>query len=488
MSTDPLRYRTLPLLYLALAVIVVPIPASAQGEGSAADLPRWHLLLHAHAESGPDGDLDEQWKTQLGNLQRGAALEGFDAILYVEHLIAEWEWSPPLIRAFWRFRHRRPSVSRMGARRYFDELSAADARVPAVTLIGGVEAAPYYRWTGSPLDGSLTMHHWQRNLLVTDLPSPESYLELPVLGLRREWWATPGGWLWLALLLAGLAGTLIALNLLRWRLILLGLAAIMLMLWSGPPPSTPWSPYGPDPGWAPWQALIDSVRSAGGLALWTGVESADDRTVSGIHLQTPEHPEALVQTRGWNGFGALYPEGLRVYRPGSTWDRVLDDYLQTDREAAPWGWGELVLHYPSQLQIKGFDQVQTVLLAPGRSAAELLDALRHGRGYALWTTQEGVRMALDEFLVSAGGAEATHGGRLPGGMPVTVRVSWRWEGAGDQPARLRLIRDGEVVEEREGLAPGSLTFLLPAREDPSFLRLEMRSPDHILLSNPVFLR
>ncbi|MFO7768238.1 MAG: hypothetical protein R6W82_04700 [bacterium] len=488
MSTErPVYSAAAPWLYLLLSLVPAS-PASAQGPASPAGLPQWRLLLHAHAQTGPDGELDERWEAGIGDLQRAAALEGYDAILFTEHLVAEWEWSPPLIRTFWRYRHSRPSVSRLGTRRYFDTLAAADELVPAVTLIGGVEVAPYYRWTGSPLGGSLVMRDWQRNLLVTALADPPSYRGLPVLGLHRKATATPGGWIWLLLLIALSAGTLTALNHLRWRLTVAGLAGVLLMLWSGPPPSTPWSPYGPDPGWAPWQAVIDSVRSAGGLVLWTGVESRDDQRVSGVRILTREHPGALVGTRGWNGFGALYPEGLQAYRPGSWWDRALADYLRGGREVPPWGWGELVLHYPSQLRIKALDQVQTVLLAPDRSAPELLGALRHGRGYALWSTQEGVRMVLEEFRVRAGAGEATHGGRLPGGLPVTVRVSWGWEGGGDQPVTLRLIRDGRVAEERSGLAPGDLVFDLPGQKDPSCLRLEMRSRDHILLSNPVFLR
>ena len=488
MSTDRRRHRSIACLVIALFAVLPAGPVSAQGPGAQPDLPQWRLLLHAHADPGPDEDLGAGWQAHIEDLQLAAALEGVDAILFTEHLLAEWEWSPPLLRAFWRFRTSRPSVSRLGIERYFQTIDALDARVPALTLIGGVEVAPYYRWTGSPLTGSLVMHDWQRNLMVAGLSEPADYEDLPVLGLHRDLTATLGGWLWLLILVVIAVATLTALNHLRWRLTVVGGAGLALMLWSGPPPSTPWSPYGPDPGAAPWQAVIDSVQALEGLVLWTGVESADDRREAGVHILTPEHPEMLLATRGWDGFGALYPEGLRAYRPGMWWDRALQRHVQSGQGHPPWGWGENVLHYPSQLKIKGLTQVETVLLAPDRSRQELLDALREGRGYALWSTQEGVRMVMETFRVRSGDAAATHGGSLPGSGPVEVRVSWYWDGEGDRPVTMRLIGDGEVVAERDGLAPGTEIFRLPERARPSYVRVELKARDHILLGNPVFLR
>ncbi len=69
-----------------------------------------------------------------------------------------------------------------GIQRFLDEIQAVQQRHPNLMIIPGVEVAPHYYWTGSLLQGNLTMHNAQRNLLVIGLEKAEDYARLPARG------------------------------------------------------------------------------------------------------------------------------------------------------------------------------------------------------------------------------------------------------------------------------------------------------------------
>ena len=55
---------------------------------------------------------------------------------------------------------------------------------PELIIVPGIEVAPYYYWTGSIVERTLTMHNAQRNLLAFGLTKPEDYRSLPVSGTQ----------------------------------------------------------------------------------------------------------------------------------------------------------------------------------------------------------------------------------------------------------------------------------------------------------------
>jgi hypothetical protein len=188
-----MRIRILPLA----AILLLGPPATAE---TAAPDTTLAVLLHAHAlfdTYGAEGPV---------RLQQAAREAGIGAIVLTEQLVADWTWAPSFLRFFGGARLRRISVSSHGVARYFREVAEADRQVPEVTLLAGVEAAPYYRWSGAPWSGSLTMWDWQRNLLVLGLPEPSDYEHLPVVGLRSRLIASLRDLPWLVLVVGiGLA-------------------------------------------------------------------------------------------------------------------------------------------------------------------------------------------------------------------------------------------------------------------------------------------
>jgi hypothetical protein len=469
---------------LSLGLTILPVSARASTQADVGEeLPQWSVLLHAH------GALAQGWET-VADLQRAAAEHGISAVFLTEHLIAEWAWGPPLLRNLASFRRREMSMVRYGLERFFRDAREADRQVPGVKLIAGAEVAPFYYWTGSPLRRNLTMWDWQRNLLVLGLSSARDYAGLPVVGLRNSPVESWRDILWYLTLAAAMAGFLATINRLKYVRASFLLAIGLLLIGLGRPVPAPFSPYDSEAGALPYQTLIDAVNERGGLTLWSQIEAVDDRDTwwGGVH--TDAHPDMLVRTRQYGGFGSIYPATTRAESAGQQWDRVLGEYVRGERETPAWGWGELVLHYPDQLTSKTVWEVQTVLLAAELSEDALLEALRSGRGYAVRSTHSDGRLRLDRFEAGSAGGRAGSGEWLRAPEPAWVRAECSFTGTEAPLVTMQLVRDGQVVVARQGTPPLSLDWEEPAGQSgaDSFYRLEIRGRNQVLLSNPVFVR
>jgi hypothetical protein len=300
-------------LLLSIALWILPATAGADpprpGSTSRPQEFEWVVLLHTH------GPLAHGWPA-VESLQRTAASRGIDVVVLSEHLVADWEWAPPLLREITGFKRSLPSMQRHGLSAYFEMAAAADRAVPEVVLITGAEVSPYYRWSGYPWVGRLTMWDWQRNLVVLGL-SPESLRRLPVAGMRAGRGPGLRDLLWAAVVVCLLIGFLFYLNHLRFgRTLLLGLP-LAAMAWMGPAHPRSFSPYAADPGIAPWQAAVDSVEARGGLALWSLVAEVDEQYYRWGRVHTPAHTEVLLQVNNYHGFGVLYPAQPALHEPGN---------------------------------------------------------------------------------------------------------------------------------------------------------------------------
>ncbi len=487
----------LAILHLPLA----PTPVHSDSRSSPQETEQeWNVLLHSH------GVIAGDWGS-VEDLQRQALAAGVDVVILTEQLITEWEWSPPVIRSFWSFRLKNPearsfreffrtepSVKRLGSEEYFDKVERTDQAVPGITLLAGVEVAPYYYWTGAPWSRDLTMWNWQRNILVLDLPEPKDYEELPVLGLHTSLF---GSWKilpWAIVLIVCLSLFLYVLNKLYLVRALLAVIPVALLIWSGPPSLEPFSPYRADTGFKPYQTLIDHVNELGGFSMWTQVETSDNHTYMGVGIHTSWHPEVLLETSNYRSFGSIYPaSGTMAHEPGNQWDQALISYLEGERRFAPWGWGELALH-PQQMQgrdAKRVNEVLSIVRSPDRSPRAILDALKEGKGYAVRATTLDGRLSLDRFMVLSGNATALMGEELDYQGPVSVEAAWSFTGTETQSATVRLIRSGVVVDSVVGTPPMNLTYIEPPYdpgESGAFYRLQIESHGHRLLSNPIFIR
>jgi len=482
------------LRLFAFAVVLLA-PAGAAAERLAVK-----TVVHVHTRfSTGERSLDE--------VVADARRRGLGAIVLTDNLLLRFEYGVPPVRGVLRKVVERPSVLATGLDRYLRAIEEAQARAPDVLLVPGVEVVPYYYWTGSVLTGDLTMWDAQKNLLVVGLARPEEYAALPAIGTgwspRHPRVLLPllagvgalGGGVWLFRLRRPRPVRLQRFTLRverRYRAVGAAVVAAGALLTLDAVGSGPLDPYGGDLGIAPYQAVIDAAARRGGLVFWSFPEARDFEQASvgpwgGVTIRTNPHPEVLLQSRGYTGFGAIYPDTVTLTDPGRVWDRALLEYAEGRRASPPWGVGEVGYHGPP----KPLDEVITVCWPAERARAALLRALGEGRCYALRPLAD-YHLRLDEFAVGQDpGRDAGMGGELTanGSAGVRLVVALSASDGRTAPVAVRIIRSGRVVAELEGQTPFEATWSdePPGPGRREFYRLQVVRP-HGLLSNPIFVR
>ncbi len=463
------------------------------------------LHVHSTASTG---------MLSIESLAERAERLGLDAVVLSDNFILNYEYGLPPLPGVIRRTYELPSVLRYGLQRYLDEIAAVQERHPNVLLVPGVEVAAHYYWTGSLWDRNLTMHNAQRNLLVLGLRRAEDYAALPVLGNHASYrygWGTlfnlapsllsvPALWLWRAQSSTRSPGDRTASRRGTGRrvpavalVVIAGLLLANAWPWSEPT----FSPYDSQLGYRPYQAVIDAANARGGAALWSMTEARDSHTysfgrVGNVTVKTDPHPEALVLTTDYIGFGGVYQETRQATAPAGTWDQLLHLSVTGQRTHAPVAVGEIAFHGPDYAG-KELDHVVTVLWARERTIAGVLEALRQGRAYAVAPAKREVRLVLDDFGVScqAGAKRAATGDTLDpeGARDLVVHVALTASDRGHHPITVRIIRSGQVVARVTGETPFVYEFpdtSAPAGEWMSY-RMDASGASGELLSNPVFV-
>ena len=212
---------------------------------------------------------------------------------------------------------------------------------------------------------------------------------------------------------------------------------------SNPLRSSPFDPYGGDPGIAPWQLLIDEVNARGGLTFWNYPETHSGiREMGPIKVHTAPYPQVLEESNGYTGFAALYGDTSTITEPGELWDRVLMDYCKGYRTHPAWGIATADYHKEGEAGEK-LGNFQTGFFVEKLTRKEILEALKTGRVYA-YRGHYPRYARLEEFSVSSadGDSRAISGGQvvLKGNPVVRFRI------AADQETQeqvvVRLIRAG----------------------------------------------
>lgn len=474
---------------------------------SASGLSPLVAALHVHSTASTG-------MLSLDALAARAERVGLDVVVLSDNFSLRYEYGLPPLPGVLKRSYELPSVLRYGVQRYLDEIAAVQERHPNVLLVPGVEVAAHYYWTGALWAGNLTMHNSQRNLLVLGLLRAEDYAALPVLGnhstYHRGWgmWlnlapallSLPALWLWQAPSFSrrgggrmssrgGTGRRVVAVVL----VVIAGLLLANAWPWSEPT----FSPYDSQLGYRPYQAVIDATNARGGVAIWSMTEARDSNTYSfgrlgDVTVKTDPHPDALVLTTGYTGFGGVYQETRQATAPGGIWDQLLHLSVTGQRTNAPVAVGEIAFHGPDYVG-KELDHVVTVLWTRKRTIPEVLEALRQGKAYAVAPAKREFRLLLDDFSVSCqeGTKRASSGDQLdPGGArDLVVHLALAASDRGHHPVTVRIVRSGQVVARVNGETPFAYEFpdtTVPAGERMSY-RVDVNGESGELLSNPVFV-
>ncbi|MDA0333993.1 MAG: hypothetical protein O2782_02395 [bacterium] len=385
---------------------------------------------------------------------------------------------------------------------YLDEIRHLDASFEDLVIIDGVESAPYYTWDVDWAQRRWTVRGWNRHLLAIGLDSADAYRGLPVLGGDGMWLPQDGSailrMLWPVL------GLFYALWLGRrmhgvfLRLLVSGVCLLFLLDGSLGDFRVARFDANVDAGLQPYQAWIDAVAAAEGLTFWAHPEAASTippHSIAGmveVYSQTPAHAGDLLATQGYTGFAALYADHTTATEPGREWDQTLIEYLQGRRARPSWGTGEIDYH--RQERRAEIHDIQTVLFVEERSRPGVLEALTHGRAYAVRGGDDALQ--LQRFVVATVVGEAISGQQVStAGKPWTVSAVIDKADGSAEVVDLRLVRGTaqgqvEVVAAISGATPLHIehieTHLAP--DEQCYFRLLATSRTSMLTSNPIFLR
>jgi hypothetical protein len=391
-------------------------------------------------------------------------------------------------------REEKNSVLQGGPEAYLSEIKRLNAQQKSVIIIPGVQSSPFYYWKGNPFDRGLTAYGYRKELLLIGLTAPDDYYRLPRLhggySTRYVRDLLPRFMIFLVVLLLSIY-FLFQKGKFRTGGIVLALLSIALMINHHPFKSSRFDPYHGDQGTAPFQEVIDYAKNRGGHVFWAHPESNYSKNgvqMGPIKMITEPYPDALIDSKHYTGFAAIYGDSTSAADAGMHWDQILMDYCRGRRDQPVWAIAGSDFHQKK----KGFelDTFQTIFLVDDKRSQDILNALERGRVYAVRKSKDS-RLSLDQFKINdnkSGNAAIMGEELILNGTPIVAgRISALDQSR--QDIKVLIIRDGKQKWAFEGQTP--LDFHLADKDGwigKSFYRLDVKSKSGgYLLSNPIFV-
>ncbi|MGA1823662.1 MAG: hypothetical protein ACMUIP_03285 [bacterium] len=433
-----------------------------------------------------DGDFNAY---ELVDIARSAEI---DVLVITDHDLMRIQYGLFPFRNILRLRIDRPSVLKKGAEQYFAMLHALDRQTDDVIIVPGVETAPFYYWSGWPLPGKLTLHEWEKHLLVLGVEDPEKIKSLPVLhgtpGFKYVKKRLPESILFSLPFFACLWLIIYEKKRKWWSFTTLGLTFLLLLNYL-PFSASPFDPYHGNQGMKPYQELIDYVNSCGGMSFWTHPETTSGiRDLGTIKVSTLPHGEDLLRSIDYAGFATLYGDRIKAPDPGREWDITLKEYCLGIRERPPWGISSSDYHneHPAP-----FGTYITTFLAETKNKNGVLNAIEAGRMYNYMGPKNG-RIFLDCFEIED---TITDGKAIMGETitiphyPLIIIRAMRENVKSPSDLHLKIIRSGIPCYEEKGKKILNVSWIDHDIEPGHmyYYRIEIRGEGR-MLSNPIFVR
>ena len=464
-----------------LCTLFLLSPSFALAATNTQELPlRLSCVLHLHSTfSGGDRSLDR--------VVEEARKNHFDVVIPSDHDLMRWEYGLPPLRNLVKKTYEQESVLSFGPHRYLDMLNRAEALYGDILVIPAVESSPFYYWTGSPFDGTLTLNDWHKHLLVVGMEKPEDYRHLPLVSNPHAG-VLSCALMWPALLI--ITGALVQKRTLL--AVILILAGSGLLAYNYPFLAPRFSQYAGPRGELPYQTLIDYANARGALTFWAHPEAPNWETpkrIDPVDVVTPNYPASLLATQDYTGF-AIFAQGYKeVGAPGKKWDKALLDYCRGERTKPVWAIGEIDYGESSA----AINEVYNILWVKEKTKHAVMESLKAGN-FAAVQRGKNWGLTLNEFSISSGKQKAVCGQELSYEKPVRIALGLSAAGAGAannrHPVTMHLIRNGKVIKMIEAPLPVSLiyedTSPLPPGKNYYRVVVEERTP-HAIAFNPVFV-
>ena len=420
-----------------------------------------------------------------------ARSRGFKIIFINDHNRIALSYGIPPFRRLFRYKKEYPSILTHGAEKYLAEIDRVSKKYPDTIIIPGTLTSPYYYWTGSWFGGNLTVHEYDRRILIVNFNRAKDYEQIPSVGNKLSFRYTkqllPGMLFFVFPLLVGLI-LIKRKGVFRMIGIVLTFLSIFAIIDYNPFRSSLFSPYHGDAGVEPYQAVIDYVNVKGGLSFWNYPEQRSGvRKYGPIYVNTPPYPQVLDQTENYTGFAAIYGDNITITGPGREWDRVLIEYCLGIRATPPWGISTADFHEDGRLGLK-LGAFPTTFLVREFSKEAVLEAMKHGRMYSSREDGHGWPK-LDYFNIIGGSTEkAFMGETLTSSHPPLIRFKVSNPTKKKSTMTMALIRGGDLVETFTSEAPMVVEYRdegIPPNELTYYRLMDTRQH---LVSNPIFIK
>jgi hypothetical protein len=420
-----------------------------------------------------------------------ARSRGFKVVFFNDHDRVALSYGVFPFRRIFAYRKEFPSILVNGPERYLAEINRLSRKYRDMILIPGCITSPFYYWTGSWLKGNLTVHQYDRRLLIVNLNRPEDYKHIPIIGnglsLRYTRQLVPGLLLFVIPLVIGLI-------LLRWKGITrvgglsVAIISILAIIDYNPFRSSMFSPYNGDQGIAPYQEVIDYVKERGGLCFWNYPEQLSGiRKYGPIFVNTPPYPEVLHESINYTGFSAIYGDRITLTEPGREWDRTLNEYCGGLRKNPPWGISTADFHEDGRLGLE-LGAFPTTFLVKEFSKKAVLEAMVKGRMYCSRGDSR-VWPRLDDFTVQGdNGEKAFMGENLNTTHPPVIRIRVSMNSDKPQRMTLFLIRGGELLKTFDAELPMEVEYIDEGAPPGTMTFYRLMDSNKHLTSNPIFVR
>ncbi len=457
-------------------------------QGVQAEYQQWDLAA----------DVKSRFSTGCSSVQElmsQAEAKGLDGLLFGDHDRKSIQYGIPYLERVFRTKMGSHSLLDNGAATYLSEINQIDQTDDTLILVPGVESAPFYYWTGNPLDKNLVAHNWDKHLLIIGLPSSRDYEELPTLNSNFTTRYLADDYLLSLMFFIGALIGLYGFMGKRRRGVSFIFALVMTLLAANTHPfkSSPFDQYQGDQGVQPYQYLIDYADSKGALVFWNHLETPVSEELHSnliqVKTRTGSHPQDLLLTRRYTGFQAMGTSRISAVEPGKEWDQVLMQYLDGKRDRPVWGYGA------NDFRCEGKDGdllggVRTVVLTSRKSRPALVKALGAGRMYAVKQGEGNSRLSLDSFelIEPATGKRAVMGEELKTTSPPKIGLKLSMTGGkSNARAQIHLIHNGQVVKQAFVKLPYEGVWQNAALSQKGYYRLLVEIDDHNqLISNPIF--
>ncbi|HCD38560.1 MAG TPA: hypothetical protein DEQ77_07560, partial [Candidatus Omnitrophica bacterium] len=413
--------------------------------------------------------------------------------------IRRWEYGLPPVSNIFKLSAEEASISRYGIKRYLNDFKKIKDEFPDMLILEGAEVAPFYWWSGSIFKKSISLNDWSRHLLVIGLKKERDYLNLPVACNKYFFPRVKDA----PYLLIPAALVILGVFLLRnyaagarkQRKIpgfLLGAAGILLLLNAVPFSASRYSPYHRQGQYLPYQELIDYVTKKNGLVFWAHPQITEEMSWGGftkmVNFFTLKYPEVLTQTRGYAGFGVGANRNLIL--AGEKWDDALNSYREGRRANPAWMIAEA--DYRAGARI---DSIQNMIFLSAFKEESVYEALRAGRLYIRYYSENKCDISLDDFhIADSSGENAFIAGEIT--MSGKPRLCIRGTAKLNPPQELRVevIRNGRSIKEIALSAPQAFDLefeddSLEITDRKNYYRLNFLVGNNVVLAtNPIFVR